>query len=720
MDYTSNFGTKRLIAFIFLAFTTFFCFGQAIITIEVNWPNWSSENRVTFRDPSNAQIGASICNPAACFNGSGNNSYYNIGSPATYTGIAYGSGYSLLLQDTYGDGWNGVGSYVRVYQDGILILNTDLTGGISSTVSFNILAPSPTLSINDVSVNENTGVATFTVTHVGNPTIGPFTATYTTVNGTALAGSDYTSSTGTLNFNGTAGDTEQITIIIIDETVLEPDEDFLVQFTGASDGTVNISDTATGTILNDDNDPNSTRPYQERYSMNLKGDFLMRGNTNLRCVSNCPSSPTSNNPSVVMGYIDVDSDGTTVNSSSSNFSIPAGATVQWAGLYWGGMYNSSNSGITNPPGTLNIDQVKFKTPSAGTYATIDAEIRNIETTQFSGWRTFMSFAEVTDLVQSGGNGNYFVADIALTTGSSFTGPHGGWTMVIVYNDPTDSTRNVSIWDGFDFFGFGANDTFTVTDLLTPATGAFETHAGYYGMDGEASHTGDYVSINGTALSNGLNPNNNTLNGTITEYGTDVGGRNPNFGYSWGVDIDMFDATGSVPNGATSLNVQLGSSNEGIWGGVFAVSNEIAFPAVSSKSFSPSTIVQGDESTVTIIVDNPSRGVDLTNFSMTDTFPAGMLMSATPNASSSCGGILSAIPGSDSFTISGINVPAGSSCTFTFDVETLNIGSYLNTVYPTDTANDQGIPFEGESSGTLIVKVGSVITNRRITYRVNKN
>ena len=30
-----------------------------------------------------------------------------------------------------------------------------------------------------------------------------------------------------------------------------------------------------------------------------------------------------------------------------NYTFPAGSTVAWAGLYWGGMYNSSNAGITN-------------------------------------------------------------------------------------------------------------------------------------------------------------------------------------------------------------------------------------------------------------------------------------------------------------------------------------------------------------------------------------
>ncbi len=113
---------------------------QVNITIEVNWPSWSSENRVIFRDPSNTQIGASICNPAACFNGAGNNSYNNIGSPASYPGIALGTGYSLLLQDTWGDGWNGTNPYVRVYQDGVAIVETSLTGGTSAVVTFDIVA----------------------------------------------------------------------------------------------------------------------------------------------------------------------------------------------------------------------------------------------------------------------------------------------------------------------------------------------------------------------------------------------------------------------------------------------------------------------------------------------------------------------------------------------------------------------------------------------------
>ncbi|MEM9649237.1 MAG: Calx-beta domain-containing protein [Bacteroidota bacterium] len=578
----------------------------------------------------------------------------------------------------------------------------------------------PSITIEDVSVDEDAGTVSLTATHSGPNTSGTFSVDYQTSNGSATSGTDYTASTGTINFSGTSGDTEPIVITILDDATFEAAEDFDISFTSSTDGSVTISDTATVTINDNDNDPNNPRPYEERVAINLMGNFKMLGNTNLLCTSGCPASPVSNNPSVVMGYADVDSDGVTVNSSSSTLNLPVGSTVSWAGLYWGGVYNSSYTGITNPSGALNIDQVKLMDPTSGSYSTINSDVRNIETTSFAGWNTFMAYADVTANVQAGGNGNYFVADIALATGSSFTGPHGGWTLVVIYSDPADTSRNVSVWDGFDFFGFGANDSFTVTGLLTPSIGSFETHVGYYGMDGEASSTGDFVSIEGTSLSNALNPATNILNGTISEFGVDLGTRNPNFGYSWGVDIDVFDATGLVANNATDMDVVLGSSLEGIWGGVFVTSNEIAFPTVATSSFSPDTVFQGLESSVTITIENPSNGVSLSNLALTNNLPTDMTIGPTPDASSSCGGTITAVPGSSSFIITGVSLPAGTTCSFTFDVVTSSSGIFTNTITPLDITNDQNIPLSGTTFSNLTVnpRPSTVITNREITFRVN--
>ncbi len=646
------------------------------------------------------------------------------GSVFDFLSIYDGNNTTTLIGSFYNtDNSNAPGVVTSTDASGCLtfVFSSDVSvteDGWSATISCS--TPTPTLSITDVSVDENAGNMTFTVTHIGLDTSGSFMVDYTTNDNTATAGvgNDYIAQTGTLNFSGTSGDDETITITILDDISIEGDETFFIDFLIVDDPSVDITDQGVGTII--DIEIENPRPYEERITRNVRGNFDMIGNTNLTCAAGCPGTPTSNN-GVTMGYTSID--GTTINSSSSDLTLPAGATVSWAGLYWGGSYFSNIAGITNPSAALNIQQVELRDPVSGTYTTINASITNVENQVAlpSTWSVFMSYADITTLVQGAGSGTYTVADIPLITGSGFTGPFGGWTMVIIYEDPADITRSVSVWDGFDFFGFGANDSFTVTGLLTPSSGAFDTDAGYFGMDGDSgAFTGDFVAINGTALFNGLNPANNTLNSTISKFGVDVGGRNPNQSFNWGIDIDVFDATGLVPNNATTLNVDLGSASEGIWGGVFVVSTEVAFPAVASKNFSPTTINYGEESTVTIVLENPGTGVDLTNLSLTDNLPSGMRISTSPDATTSCGGTITAVTGTDNFSISGVNLLAGNSCTFTFDVIGTQVGSLDNTVSSGDITNDQNIPLAGTTTGTLNVIIGNVITNRRITYRIKSN
>ncbi|MCH2195388.1 gliding motility-associated C-terminal domain-containing protein [Kordia sp.] len=450
----------------------------------------------------------------------------------------------------------------------------------------------------------------------------------------------------------------------------------------------------------------TTRNYEERFAQNIRGNFTMIGNTNVDCASGCPGTPVTNN-GLQMGYYDADSDATTVNSSRSNLSIPAGATVEFAGLYWGGVNSSTFAGATAAPAGLSMDEVKFRTPSSGTYNTVNAIVRNLESTQFAGWNTFMAFADVTSLVQAAGSGDYYVADIALITGNAFTGPHGGWTLVVVYSSDTEIARRVNVWDGFRFFGFGANDVFTVTGLDTPASGSFQTHVGYFAMDGEQDQTGDFVDVNGTALSNALNPSDNTLNGSISDFGVSMSNRDPNFSYSWALDIDVFDASGSVPNGATTANVNLGSANEGIWGGVFVISNEISQPIVT-KTIAPEVIGVGGTSTVEISVFNPSVGVALTNNSIADQLPAGMVVASTPNASSSCGATINAVAGASSVSMSGFDLAPGASCTLSFDVTSTTLGTYVNVIPSAvaDFSNTQAVGLGNTDSDNLIVILDS--------------
>ena len=133
---------------------------------------------------------------------------------------------------------------------------TNLTGsGLGKTQTLNVTtaAALPTLSINDVTVTEAANaMAEFTVTlsAVSGQVV---TVAYATSNGTAMAGSDYTSTSSTLTIP--AGQmTRTITVPITDDAVDEPDEAFTVRLSAPSNATV-ADDEGTGTITDNDDPP---------------------------------------------------------------------------------------------------------------------------------------------------------------------------------------------------------------------------------------------------------------------------------------------------------------------------------------------------------------------------------------------------------------------------------------------------------------------------------
>ena len=115
----------------------------------------------------------------------------------------------------------------------------------------------PVLSIGNVTQTEGdsgTKTFTFTVSLSGTNTLGA-SVSYATADGTATAGSDYVASNGMLSWP--AGDTSRktISVTVNGDTTVEPDEGFTVTLSAASGNTQIITPTATGTVLNDDNQP---------------------------------------------------------------------------------------------------------------------------------------------------------------------------------------------------------------------------------------------------------------------------------------------------------------------------------------------------------------------------------------------------------------------------------------------------------------------------------
>ena len=70
---------------------------------------------------------------------------------------------------------------------------------IQSSDTATIIDDDLDISINDITVSENTGTATVTVTVANGPSLSSYVdVDYTTVNGTATAGSDFTATSGTV------------------------------------------------------------------------------------------------------------------------------------------------------------------------------------------------------------------------------------------------------------------------------------------------------------------------------------------------------------------------------------------------------------------------------------------------------------------------------------------------------------------------------------------
>lgn len=103
-------------------------------------------------------------------------------------------------------------------------------------------------SVATVTTPEEVPSVVLTVTRTGG-TEGALSANYASANGTALAGSDYTAVAGTVNFPAGDATPQTITIPIIDDGAVEPDETFTVTLTGAAVGS---PATAQVTITNAD------------------------------------------------------------------------------------------------------------------------------------------------------------------------------------------------------------------------------------------------------------------------------------------------------------------------------------------------------------------------------------------------------------------------------------------------------------------------------------
>lgn len=356
------------------------------------------------------------------------------------------------------------------------------------------------------------------------------------------------------------------------------------------------------------------RAFAPRFTANTTGDVTLIGNTVMSCNNGGQCTNGRNgtggnldNNDFSMVYVDVDGIAGTFSSSTATLAVPAGASVLWAGLYWGG---NSNNAARN--------QCRLTTPVAAA-TTLTATQLDVSGAVYQG------YIDVTARVQAGGNGVYTVANVQSTNNTANV--FAGWSLVVVYRDVTVPIRNLVVFDGYAQVAPGASVTMTVNGLSTPPAGPVQTRLGAVTYEGDLGLTGDGFSLNGTSLSDARNPATNFFNSSISRFGVSVTTKNPNYLNQLGFDADLVTANGVLPNNATSATIQLNSTNDRYYPGVVTFATDLYAPVIDGDSFRKTVtdvngglVRPGDVLEYTLSLTNSGQDDAIQTFAR-DTLPA---------------------------------------------------------------------------------------------------
>jgi len=334
--------------------------------------------------------------------------------------------------------------------------------------------------------------------------------------------------------------------------------------------------------------------FEIRYQNNIKGDLTFvannivnrdggTGNTQPEDPYNATGNSSTYNDWLNQQYIDVDGDPTTFSSSSATFNFPQANCnlIRYAGLYWSATYPSEQAGQALGTNRQNdFNQVKLMVPG-GAYIDVVAD-----EVLFDGFTSgdpsvtqnspYACYADVTALITplADPSGDYTIANVRSVVGSLSPGggAAAGWTLVIVYENPTLTGKLITTFDGFARVR-SANPTVDIdyTGFNTIPVGPVTANIGAAALEGDNRITGDQMRIRAasnpgfTTISDPVNPANNFFNSNITLNGVVTTNRNPNSVNTLGYDTDMFllsnPANSVIPNSETAATIRFTSNGD---------------------------------------------------------------------------------------------------------------------------------------------------------------
>jgi len=304
------------------------------------------------------------------------------------------------------------------------------------------------------------------------------------------------------------------------------------------------------------------------------------------------------------------------STSTQNLSgIPAGRTIRNAYLYWGGS-GSLDSTVSLNGTTVTASRTFARTFNNGT-----------------AYPFFGGFAEVTGIVNAaGGNASYTFGNLTVNTGAPHCAPQavvGGWSLIVVYEGPTERLRAINIYDGLDYF-YGSQVTQTPDGFRVPATN-IDGRIAVFTLEGDPQNStalngvSEALRFNGTLLDDGLVPFGSDpviqqFDGTISTQGSVT---------SYGIDVDQYDVSALLSPGQTSATTvySAGADLVLLMAQVVSATSDPAVDLGVTKTH-VGNFVSGATGQYTITVSNGIGDEREENVvTVTDTLPAGLTFNA---------------------------------------------------------------------------------------------
>jgi gliding motility-associated-like protein len=276
--------------------------------------------------------------------------------------------------------------------------------------------------------------------------------------------------------------------------------------------------------------------------------------------------------------------------SSATLTLNASSTIEKAYLYWAGSGNGD-----------------FEVNLNGTALTASRTFGLTQAT--SGLPFFSAFVEVTNLVQTTGNGLYTLAELDVSdvltpsaycnNGTNFA----GWALVIIYSDSSLPLNQLNVYDGLDYVPTDISITLNNLNVIDNQNAAI----GFVAWEGDRGlAVNESLKINNILIGNPpLNPNTNAFNGTNSFTGaTNL----------YNMDLDVYPIQNTIQIGDTSAQIQLSSGQD------FVMINSIV---TKFNSQLPDATISIDRALMECNSSNFRVNYTVHNDNCTDPLPAGV-------------------------------------------------------------------------------------------------